>query len=43
MEKNVVIEQPRECLEQDRGLDLKDDRNHGNGSKQAEMLVTERE
>lgn len=43
MEKNVVIEQSRECLEQDRGLELKDDSNHGNASKQAEVLVSERE
>lgn len=40
MEKNAVIEQPRE---QDRGLDLKDDRNHGNPGKEAEMSVPESE
>lgn len=41
MEKNVVNEQPGECLEQDRGLDLKADRKQGNARKEAEMAATE--
>lgn len=36
--KKVVSEQPRE---QDRGVDLKDDRNHGNAGKEADTSVTE--
>lgn len=43
MEKNVVNEQPGECLQQDRGLDLEADRNQGNARKEAEMAVTESE